>query len=69
MSRPVSIDPSQTTRADAFALWMDAPNPMVTFFKTLDVSKILKVSRRKGLRFNMLLCWCVGMAASQIKEA
>lgn len=68
MSRPVSIDPSKTTRAEAFDLWMKAPNPMVTFFKTLDVSKILKVGRRKGLRFNMLLCWCIGMAASQIKE-
>lgn len=68
MSRPVLIDPNKTTRTDAFALWMDAPNPMVTFFKTLDVSRILKVSRSKGLRFNMLLCWCIGMAASQVKE-
>lgn len=56
MSEPVSIDPNKTTRAEAFGLWMNAPNPMVTFFKTLDVSKIIKVSHRKGLRFNMLLC-------------
>lgn len=68
MSKPVSIDPNKTTRAEAFGFWMNAPNPMVTFFKTLDVSKIIKVSHRKGLRFNMLLCWCIGMAASQIKE-
>lgn len=68
MSEPVSIDPNKTTRAEAFGFWMNAPNPMVTFFKTLDVSKIIKVSHRKGLRFNMLLCWCIGMAASEIKE-
>lgn len=68
MSKPVSIDPNKTTRAEAFGLWMNAPNPMVTFFKTFDVSKIIKVSHRKGLRFNMLLCWCIGMAASEIKE-
>ena len=54
MSEPVSIDPNKTTRAEAFGFWMNAPNPMVTFFKTLDVSKIIKVSHRKGLRFNML---------------
>lgn len=68
MTMPVSVDPKKTTRASAFELWMNAPNPMVTFFKTLDVSNVLKASRRKGLRFNMLLCWCIGMAASQVKE-
>lgn len=26
------IDPRQTKRALAFELWLDAPNPMVTFF-------------------------------------
>ena len=26
------------------------------------------VSRRKGLKLNMLMCWCVGRAASGIKE-
>lgn len=28
------IDPKETTRTLAFELWMKAPNPMVTFFKT-----------------------------------
>ena len=32
------IQPNETTRAAAYALWMKAPNPMVTFFKTLDVT-------------------------------
>ncbi|MEY8420662.1 hypothetical protein AALA83_15490 [Oscillospiraceae bacterium 44-5] len=31
------INPKDTTRAMAFELWMQAPNPMVTFFKTIDV--------------------------------
>ena len=35
--RPIAIDPKATGRGAAFDLWMDAPNPMVTFFKTLDV--------------------------------
>lgn len=62
------IDPRETTRAYAFAMWMQAPMPMVTFFRTLDVSRLVRLSRRKGLKFNMLLCWCIGRAASGIEE-
>lgn len=62
------VNPQDTTRAAAFSLWMSAPNPMVTFFKTLDVNNLVKVSKRKGLKFNMLLCWCIGRAAAPIKE-
>lgn len=61
------IDPEQTTRAYAFEMWMKAPMPMVTFFKTLDVTPLVRLSR-KGWKFNMLMCWCIGRAASQIKE-
>ena len=62
------VDPKGTTRAEAYELWMNAPNPMVTFFKTLDVTPLIRLSRRRGLKFNMLLCWCIGKAASEIKE-
>ena len=62
------INPKETTRAYAFEMWMQAPMPMVTFFKTLNVSYLLKVSRKKGLKFNMLMCYCIGRAAAQIKE-
>lgn len=62
------INPNETTRAYAFEMWMKAPMPMVTFFKTLDVSRLVKLSRKKHLKFNMLMCWCIGKAASQIKE-
>ena len=62
------MDPNMTSRAAAYKLWMDAPNPMVTFLKTLDVTNLVKVSRRRGLKFNMLLCWCIGKAAAGIEE-
>ena len=62
------VNPEDTTRAYAFELWMKAPMPMVTFFKTLDVSRLLRVSKKRGLKFNMLMCWCIGRAASQVKE-
>lgn len=62
------INPAETTRAYAFEMWMNAPMPMVTFFKTLDVSSAVRLSRTKGLKFNMLMCYCIGRAASGIKE-
>ena len=62
------VVPIDTTRAQAFELWMKAPNPMVTFFKTLDVTRLVRISRRKGLKFNMLMDWCIGKAAAGIKE-
>ena len=66
--KPTAVDPNTTTRAEAYALWMNAPNPMVTFFKTLDVTPLIRLSRRRGLKFNMLLCYCIGRAASEIRE-
>ena len=62
------VDSKQTSRAEAFELWMGAPNPMVTFVKTLDVTPLVRLSRRRGKMFNMLMCWCIGNAASQVKE-
>ena len=62
------INPKETTRAYAFEMWMQATMPMVTFFKRLDVSRLVKFSRRNGLKFNMLMCYCIGRAASKIKE-
>ena len=62
------VDPKETTRAYAFEMWMDAPMPMLTFFKTMDVSRLARVSRRRRLKFNMLMCWCIGRAASRVKE-
>ena len=62
------IDPKETTRAKAYELWMKAPNPMVTFFKTLDVTNLVKISKQKNLKFNMLLLYCIGKASAYIKE-
>lgn len=62
------VDPRETTRAYAFEMWMKAPMPMVTLFKRLDVSPLVRLSRKKGLKFNMLLCWCIGRAASRVEE-
>ena len=62
------VNPKETTRIYAFEMWMNAPMPMVTFFKTLNVSRLVKISKRTGLKFNMLMGYCIGKAASQVKE-
>ena len=62
------VDPKETTRAAAFELWMKASNPMVTFMKTLDVTNLVRVSRKRNLKINMLMDYCIGKAASGVKE-
>ena len=62
------VNPKDTARAEAFEMWMTSPMPMVTLTKTFDVSNLLKASRKSGVKFNALLSWCIGMAATQVKE-
>ena len=58
------VDPKSTSRALAFELWMKSPMPMVTLMKTLDVTALVRLSRKRGYKLNMLLCWCIGKAAA-----
>ncbi|MBQ9191350.1 MAG: chloramphenicol acetyltransferase [Bacteroidaceae bacterium] len=62
------IDPKETNRAMAFELWMKSPMPMVTLTKTFDVTRLRKISRRRCIKFNLLLCWCIGKVASRMEE-
>ena len=62
------INPRETSRAEAFRLWMSSPMPMVTLVKNFDVTRLVKVSKKSGLKFTALLCWCIGKAASQVEE-
>ena len=65
---PKEINPKDTTREMAYELWMKAPNPMVTFLKTFDVTNLVRISRKKKMKFNMLLDFCIGKAAVDVKE-
>ena len=62
------VNPQETGRSIAFKLWMSSPMPMVTLVKTMDVSRLIKYSKGHKLSFNMLMCWCIGKAASQMSE-
>ena len=62
------INPKDTSRGQAFELWMKSPMPMVTLTKTFDVTRLRKVGRRRGVKFNMLLCWCIGKVANRMDE-
>ena len=62
------VDPNETGRASAYKLWMQAPNPMVTFLMTLDVTNLVRLSRKRNLKYNMLMDYCIGKAASDVEE-
>lgn len=42
--------------------------PMVTLTKTMNVRTLVRESKRRGIKFNALLCWCIGKAASKMNE-
>lgn len=62
------IQAQNSARAEAYKLWMTAPNPMITFFKTFDVTNLIKIHTERDLKFNMLLDYCIGSSAVDIKE-
>lgn len=64
----LEVNPKDTPRAEAFDLWMSSPMPMVTLTKTFNVTHLQKVAKRRNIKFNALLCWCIGRSASQIQE-
>ena len=63
------VNPKETTRAYAFEMWMNAPMPMLTFFKTIDVTRIARISKRTGLKFNMLMCGVSGERQAALKSS
>ena len=60
------VDPKSTSRALAFELWMKAPMPMVTLMKTLGVTALVRLSRKRGYKLNMLRC--IGKAAAGMEN-
>lgn len=62
------INPNETSRRNAFNWWISSTQPMVTVVKTFNVGKLRKASIRMGIKFNVLLCWCIGKAASTVDE-
>ena len=62
------VNPKETTRGHQFEIWKNEPNPMLTFVKRMDVTRLVRISRKKHLKFNMLLDYCIGKAAINQKE-
>ena len=63
------VNPKDTTRAYAYEMWMKAPMPMVTLIKTLDVTRLRHISRKRGLKFNMLMCWSSNYSADMLSRS
>ena len=41
----------------------ECTKPNGDFFKKIDVTNLVYISRKHKMKFNMLLCWCIGRAA------
>lgn len=61
------VNPMDTDRAKSWQLYIDAPMPMVTIFKTLDISNLMR-QEKAGYKLNMLLCYCICLAVNDTKE-
>lgn len=61
------VNPMDTNRAVSWELYINAPMPMVTIFKTLDISNLIKL-KSKGYKLNMLMCYCIAHAANDTDE-
>jgi chloramphenicol O-acetyltransferase type A len=62
------VDPKTTSRAKAYELWIKSPMPMVTMTKTYDITHLRRLSRRRGVKLNMLMCYAIVRPASKFKE-
>lgn len=61
------IDPETTPRAQSYKDFVTAPMPMVTLFKELDVTRLVRKSKQ-GYKYNMLMAYCIGQAAKRMPE-
>lgn len=62
------LEPGETNRAMQYDAWKDATMPMLTVGRTFDVTHVVKESKRSGRKLNMLMCYCIGLAAREIPE-
>lgn len=63
----IEIDPKTTNRKQCFEYFIDAPMPMLTAFKKIDIKNAVKLSK-KGYRLNGILCYAILKAAENIDE-
>ena len=61
------LKPEDTSRAVGYSYFIDAPQPTVTLFKTMDITHLMRFARR-GERLNAMLCYTAGRAALQVPE-
>ena len=62
------ISPEDSSRKAAFELWMSSPMPMVRLVKTLNVSRLVRMAKKRNMKFKMLMCYCICKAAKHIDE-
>lgn len=64
---PKEVEPLSTNRAVSWQLFKAAPMPMVTLFKTIDITNLIRI-KSKGYKLTMLLNYCIARAAARLPE-
>ena len=62
------VDLQSWPRRELFEFFSGMSNPFYSVTFRLDVTRLVRLSRRGDLKFNMLLCWCAGRTASRVEE-
>ncbi|MCR5711508.1 MAG: hypothetical protein K6G46_03530 [Prevotella sp.] len=60
------IDPKDTSRAQAFELWMKSPMPMVTLTKTFDVTQSASTSCQSSFIDDAMVIGTSAMTATEL---
>ncbi len=46
----------------------ESANANGNFFKTLDVTHLVRLASKRNIKFNMLMCYCIGKASEKVPE-
>lgn len=63
-----SVSPLGTSRQSIYEDLKDSACPTIMLSKEFDITPVVRYSKRNGMKLNMLLCWLIGRAASDISE-
>lgn len=63
------ITPAEAGRELEYSYWINNSMPMFHLTATLDITRLVRLSRKdKRMKMNMLMCYCIVRAAQKVKE-
>lgn len=60
--------PIGTSRQSTYEDFKESACPTIMLCKEFDITRVVRYAKRHRMKLNMLLCWIIGKAASDIRE-